>query len=509
MNFVDWFNTEIIGWLDAHGNLYGVLILVFFLVLAVLIETLVRRIVLRSVENTKTDIDDEIVKRFRAPLIISLLFVGLHFASNKFSFRIVATDITDIAFITIAVVLWSDAVTKVIASFARQTGTDLDDEIVHLLRRPLAATVVFVGLHFIFEHLSFTILTTKVLSSILVTCGVALWTDAALKIARAVTERTKTTLDDEIVARLRRPLAATVIFVGIRVIIENLEFSETTEWVCQAILITIGVVLWAQAGIRVGKTVLDAIGQREAKYRLIQPRTLPLFDIILKIVVVAGAAYGILLAWHVDVTAWLASAGIVGIAVGFAAKDTLANLFAGIFIIADAPYKVGDFINLDGGERGMVTDIGIRSTRILTRDDIEITVPNAELGNTKIVNETGGPHEMERVRVNIGVAYGSDIDLVREILMDIADKSQYVSNKFEPRVRFRKFGDSSLDYQLMGWIEKPVYRGRAIDELCSQIYKRFTEAGIEIPFPQTDVHLDTCPECAKRKSEGSKATPSD
>ncbi|OQW99996.1 MAG: hypothetical protein BWK74_00755 [Desulfobacteraceae bacterium A6] len=94
-----------------------------------------------------------------------------------------------------------------------------------------------------------------------------------------------------------------------------------------------------------------------------------------------------------DLTAWVASAGIIGLALSFAAKDTLANLFSGVFILADAPYKIGDFIVLDSGERGEVTNIGIRSTRLLTRSDIEITVPNSIMGNTRIINEAGGRHQ--------------------------------------------------------------------------------------------------------------------
>lgn len=99
------------------------------------------------------------------------------------------------------------------------------------------------------------------------------------------------------------------------------------------------------------------------------------------IVVTALAVYFVFLAWQIDVTAWMASAGILGLAVSFAAKDTLANLFSGVFIVADAPYKLGDFIVLDSGERGEVTHIGIRSTRLLTRDDVEVTVPNSIMGN--------------------------------------------------------------------------------------------------------------------------------
>ncbi|MFT5274966.1 MAG: MscS family membrane protein [Cryomorphaceae bacterium] len=85
-------------------------------------------------------------------------------------------------------------------------------------------------------------------------------------------------------------------------------------------------------------------------------------------------------------TAWLASAGIIGIAVGFAAKDTLANLFSGVFILADSPYKLGDYVVLEDNSRGKVTQISLRSTRMLTRDDVEVTVPNSITGNTKIIN---------------------------------------------------------------------------------------------------------------------------
>jgi len=116
-------------------------------------------------------------------------------------------------------------------------------------------------------------------------------------------------------------------------------------------------------------------------------------------------------------------------------------------------------------------------------------MPNAAIANAKIVNESGGPHEKERVRVNVGVAYGSDIDLVRQILMDVATASTHLDKDPEPRVRFRAFGDSSLDFQLMGWIDEPVLRGRALDELNVAVYKAFAEHGIEIPFPQRDVHL--------------------
>jgi small-conductance mechanosensitive channel len=198
-------------------------------------------------------------------------------------------------------------------------------------------------------------------------------------------------------------------------------------------------------------------------------------------------------AWDVDMTAWLASAGVVGIAVGFAAKDTLANLFSGVFILADAPYKIGDYVVLDSGERGKVTHIGIRSTRLLTRDDVEITIPNSIMGNTRVLNESGGPHEKYRIRVSVGVAYGSDIDQVKAVLKEIAINEPQVCDDPEPRVRFLKFGASSLDIDLLCWTENPEVRGRVLDILNTTIYKRFNAEGIEIPYSKQDVYIKEMP----------------
>jgi len=150
---------------------------------------------------------------------------------------------------------------------------------------------------------------------------------------------------------------------------------------------------------------------------------------------------------------------------------------------------VGDYIVLDSGERGRVTQVGLRSTRLLTRDDIEVTLPNAQIANAKIVNESGGPWEKERVRVDVGVAYGSDVDQVRHVLLEVAAEVDHVCAQPTPRVRFVAFGDSALVFHLLCWIDEPVLRGACIDALNTAIYKRFQQAGIEIPFPQRDVHL--------------------
>jgi small-conductance mechanosensitive channel len=309
------------------------------------------------------------------------------------------------------------------------------------------------------------------------------------RILMRLAKKTRTNLDDKIVAALRRPLFLSVVLIGTGLALRQFDLSEPTKQLIRDTLVTLAILLWTGPAMRIAKSFLQIVASRAEEWRYIHPKTLPLFEITTKTIIVAGAAYGLLLTWKVDVTAWLASAGILGIAVGFAAKDTLANLFSGIFILADAPYEIGDFIVLDSGERGQVTDIGVRSTRILTRDDIQIIVPNAAIGNAKIINESGGPHVKHRVKISVGVAYGSDIDKVRETLMDIANNSQYLVANPEPRVRFRELGNSSLNFQLLGWIEDSALRGQAIDELYTKVYKRFTQEKITIPFPQRDVHI--------------------
>jgi len=310
---------------------------------------------------------------------------------------------------------------------------------------------------------------------------------------RRLLKKTKFTLDDQILDIFHRPIFVSILLLGLAVATARLDFSQTVHFVTLSGLKTVAIFLWAKAVARFLQLIIELVSRDDSRFILIQHRTLPLFSNLLVILVVALALYFVFLAWNIDVTAWIASAGILGLAISFAAKDTLANLFSGVFILTDAPFKLGDFILLDSGERGEVTHIGIRSTRLLTRDDVEITVPNSIMGNAKITNETGGPHERYRIRVKVGVAYGSDIDKVKSVLMDVAGSQPEVCKAPAPRVRFRAFGDSSLDHELLCWVDKPVLRGRVTHLLNTAVYKRFIKEGIDIPFPQRDVFIKTAP----------------
>jgi len=306
-------------------------------------------------------------------------------------------------------------------------------------------------------------------------------------------QRTRITLDDHVIGLLHGPIYNSILLLGVASSLLILSPPELYLGIGFSLIQSFALIIWVTFLLRSNRILLTRIAKNEKRIKVVHQQTLPLFLNLINIFIVILAVYFLFSAWNIDMTAWLASAGIVGIAVGFAAKDTLANLFSGVFIMADAPYKIGDFIVLDTAERGEVTHIGIRSTRILTSADVEVTIPNSVMGNTKIINESGGPSEKYRCIASVGVAYGTDIDKVREILVAIAQAEELVCRDPIPRVRFRMFGASSLDFDLLVWITKPVLRGSVLDSLNCAIYKAFNEQDIEIPYAKQDLYIKELP----------------
>ncbi len=320
------------------------------------------------------------------------------------------------------------------------------------------------------------------------------WVVASLlRLIRKLVGRTRTRLDDKLLDVLHGPLVTSTALLGMGVAVKLLPLPKGLERVSIATLESVAIVALAQGAFRAVSEVLGHLSLHAREHAVVQARTLPFFDMAGKALVVGAAIYFGFLAWNIDVTAWIASAGIVGLAVGFAAKDTLANLFSGIFIVADGPYRLGDYIVLDGGLRGRVTSIGIRSTRILTKDDIEITIPNAIIANSKIVNEAGGPSVRQRVGVEVEAAYGSDIDEVHRVLRSAAEGVPHVLEAPAPQVHFLAFGASGLRHVLYVWILEPDHKELVVHELNTRIYKAFAAAGIEIPYSKHDVYIKEFP----------------
>lgn len=306
---------------------------------------------------------------------------------------------------------------------------------------------------------------------------------------RKLTTRTKSNLDDSIIEALRPPVFSTVIWFGLIVASKSAGFDEGVFKYLAPIASTMIVLGILKAALSISASVINALSRDDSRFQAFDVRTEPLMVISSKILILILAAYVTLIIWGINPVGLLASAGIVGIAVGFAAKDTLANLFSGVFILADRPYKLGDYVNLDGGERGKVTHIGIRSTRILTNDDIEVTIPNGVIGNAKVVNESGGSHPKMRIRLNVQCAYDANLDHVEQVLMDLAQSQEGLCDFPAPRVRVRGFGESGINIQLMGWIEEPKDRGRVTHLMYKEIHQTFRQENLEIPYPKRDINI--------------------
>ncbi len=309
-----------------------------------------------------------------------------------------------------------------------------------------------------------------------------------VKVLKKLVKFTKSDLDDKIIDIIHTPIFLTIILMAISYAVTTVAPGDRIVKYSDNIIYTVLVLLWAYALIRSGNLVLDRIINRFSDSSGLDKSIMPLLGNVLKIAIIIGGLMSILSIWKVDITPLLASAGIVGVAVAVASKDTLSNFFGGISVYLDKPYRIGDYIELDDKERGEVVHIGVRSTRIKTRDDILISLPNSIIANSKVVNESA-PIPQFRIRIPIGVAYGSDIDLVEQTLLEIAEANENILPEPEPRVRFRKFGDSSLDFELLCWAAEPSVRGLTIHELNKAIYKAFARKSIQIPFPQRDIHF--------------------
>jgi MscS family membrane protein len=316
-----------------------------------------------------------------------------------------------------------------------------------------------------------------------------LWLLVARSLLERITRATSTTLDDELLEVIRRPIGIGLALAGVGYALALQPLATETWFVLRGLLESLAIALFARVMLRSSTIVLDHLARR-GDTGLVQPATLPLLQIGATVACWAGAIYFVMLAWKVDIRGWLASAGVVGIAVGFAAQDTLANLFAGFFILMDRPYKLGDYLVLESGERGRVTVIGIRTTRLQTRDDEQVIIPNSVMADARILNESGGPQIDCRIKLVVDVAYGSDLDRAAEVMVRVARETEGVldNERQPPHVRYASFEDSGIRAKLLCWVPQPKMRDAVVDRLVRGVHKAFVDEGIEIPFPQRVVH---------------------
>jgi small-conductance mechanosensitive channel len=195
----------------------------------------------------------------------------------------------------------------------------------------------------------------------------------------------------------------------------------------------------------------------------------------------------------VNIMPFIAGAGVAGIAIGFAAKDTLSNIIAGILLIIDRPFEVGDRIEVwsapsNSATWGDVIDVGFRATKIQTTDNIVIVIPNNEIMKRDIINYTTISKEI-RVRIPIGIAYDADVKKAKEIVQKICFEMDWVMKEKPPKVVVKSFGDSAVNLEARVWIREPKRRIDTISHITDRVKEVFQEEGIEIPFPKRDIYI--------------------
>jgi small-conductance mechanosensitive channel len=192
---------------------------------------------------------------------------------------------------------------------------------------------------------------------------------------------------------------------------------------------------------------------------------------------------------NVNVNALVTALGVGGLALSLAAQDTLSNLISGVIIIIDQPFRVGDRIEIRGMDTwGDVVDIGLRTTRIRTRDNRMVIVPNASISKDQVINYTY-PDPRYRIQMEVGIAYGQDIEEVRQLVIDTVRHVEGVLLEKPIDALYIKMGESAMIFRIRWWIKSYVDTRRMFDHVNTALQHAFDEAGVESPYPTYDIHI--------------------
>lgn len=326
---------------------------------------------------------------------------------------------------------------------------------------------------------------------------VAVWTIGFVwrRVLLPVSMRTRTKLDTILLSRAELPVKAVALATGLRIIF--LWGIEGTAWlqsfparimdgllysgmVVSVSLLGYALILaasdWYMAEISVRTTTT------------LDDKLIPIIRRLIKVVIFFIALTVIFGHFEVKITALLGAAGVASLAVALAAQETVANMISGLSILLDRPFRIGDRIQLADGTMGDVHEIGLRSTKILTFDGSLLILPNKEISDARIVN-LSYPDPKYTIRRDFTVAYGSDVAKVKRVLLEIAAAHPLMLKEPAPGVYFTEFGESALNFKLICHVGDYKVAFKTVDEINTEVNRRFTEEGIEIPFPQRDIHI--------------------
>ncbi|MCM2254419.1 MAG: mechanosensitive ion channel family protein [Vicinamibacteria bacterium] len=296
--------------------------------------------------------------------------------------------------------------------------------------------------------------------------------------------RTSSNLDDRLLSALKRPLTYALFLLGANAAIERLQVEGRWMQRLDALLFVFGVLILTLALMRAYGIVMawyatESVAARDGE---LAAEFGPFLNKLGKVFLVLIAVITVLERFQVDVRSLVVSLGVGSLAVGLAAQDTLANMFAGFTLMLDRPFKVGERISLSTGEVGDVVAIGMRATRIRTLDDTILIVPNSILVKDRVTNLTQ-PSRNLTLRINVGVAYATDLERAKGLLATAARECPLVEPAREPVVLATQFADFSINLMLICWAKDYEQAGLAGSAVREAIHKSFAREGVEIPFP--------------------------
>lgn len=306
-----------------------------------------------------------------------------------------------------------------------------------------------------------------------------------------LTAFTGTGLDDRIIQRVTPPTSILVVFAGLYYAVRSLPLPEKAHVVSSGAVYILNVIVVTVIAERAISELLEWYGGKLAERHGagVDRQIIPPLEKIVTIFLVGIALMVTLRHFDYDVLSVITALGIGSLAIGLAAKDTLANMISGFTLMVDRPFRIGDRIQLASGQWGDVSDIGLRTTKIKTVDNTVLIIPNAELCNTTLIN-LAFPDVRAKGRINVGVCYGSDVAKVKEILVATALEVSDVLRDPAPEAFFVSFGDSALNMSLFFWVEDYTRVFAVTNIINEQIINRFRENGITIPYPIRTVLLE-------------------
>lgn len=301
----------------------------------------------------------------------------------------------------------------------------------------------------------------------------------------------KTDLDDRILIRVTPPVGLLVLFVGVYLASKSLPLPEKMQRITTGAVFITNVVLFANIAYRSVDELLSWYARRveERTGSGMGNQVLPLVRKVSTIFLVCAALIVILKHFNYDILSLVTALGIGSLAIGLAAKDTLANMISGFTLMIDRPFRIGDRIQLMSGKSGDVVDIGLRSTRILTPENTLLIIPNAELCNSTVHN-MAFPDPRSQGKITVGVAYGSDVDVVKKLLLEATQGDPDLLADPAPSAYFLAFGDNALMMTLVFWVTDYTKLFAVTDNLNVRILSCFERNGIRIPYPTQRILLE-------------------